>query len=250
MGVGGGAEAPPYCPPGCLRPALEAPAVDPLSGSGRDWRRPPAGRPAPSGMAVRMAVGQAGPQCLTISLAPVGIFLETRRSRVGDCGQGGRMGRKDGKGGRQAGAGRVGGAGGVRESRCPGLGQCLLLAAGRAIHGERPKPFALSGTPTPNGDIWLPAALCPGDRGGRKTSPGPVASPGGFAGGCRPEAGWARQLCPAGFWGWAVELGNGVCSETLGPFPLGRSLKADSGERRVGPGGFRGGHGALQFLWH
>lgn len=61
------------------------------------------GRPALSRMAVGMAVGQSGPPCLTISLAPVGIFLETRRSRAGDGGQGGWMGREDGKRGGRAG---------------------------------------------------------------------------------------------------------------------------------------------------
>lgn len=68
------------------------------------------GRPALSRMAVGMAVGQAGPLCLTISLAPVGVFLDTRRSRAGDGGQGGWMGSGDGKRGGRAGkaAGELG----------------------------------------------------------------------------------------------------------------------------------------------
>lgn len=57
---------------GCCWPAPEAPAVSSFSSSGWDWQSywgvPPSGT----------AVGEAGPQCLTISLAPVGIFLKMR----------------------------------------------------------------------------------------------------------------------------------------------------------------------------
>lgn len=131
---------------------------------------------------------------------------------------------------------------------CLVLGQTLLPAAGESTLGGRSQTFCLRCTLSPSGDIWLPVTLCPGDQRRKRTSPEKAASPGGAAGGCRPDVGWAgpcssalqvlRLVVRVGDWGalgntWALS----ACEE----------CKVSSGERRVGLGGVWGGHGTQVF---
>lgn len=202
----------PHCPPGCPWPAqgpLEStpsPAVD-GTGTVLPGHPPHAGRPS--------GCGPGCASCLTTSLAHVGIFLEMRWSRAGDCGQGGRKGREHGKRGRQAGR-AVGDSAGVGT---PGSWS-LVLAAGDSTLERRPQTLHHCCTPSLSGDIWLPAALCPGDQRRKRTSSGKAASPGGAAGRCRPDVGWAGpcnlalQVSGAGGQSWRL----GCAWKHLGPF--------------------------------
>lgn len=205
------------------------------------------GRPALSRMAVRMAVRQAGPQCLTISLAPVGIFLETRRSRAGDRRQGGWMGREDGKRGRQAGQ-AVGELGewGSHVLGAWGLVKGCCWPRVKPYLGNAPNPLPGFAPPSQVGPSGYQPPSTLGTREGKGPCLGQLPALLDLQAGAGQKLGWALQLCPAGVWGWSVEVRNGACSETLGPFLCVRSLKVGSGERWVGQGGFGGGPGALR----
>lgn len=197
------------CPPGCHWAAPENPGVNPFSKLWTGWHSP-TGRPAPSRMAVRMAVCLAGPPCLTVSLAPVGIFLEMR------CGQGGRTGWEDGNRGRLGGewwAVEEGAGLGKSSSWCLELSQMLLLAMGKAVFEE-------SLNPSPRLSKWahlVSSRPCPGGQGGRRILPGQLPALVDSQVAAGQKLGWALQLCPAGFlagferWGvirntWALSL--------------------------------------------
>lgn len=137
-----------------------------------------------------------------------------RQSRAGDGRQGGRS-----RGRRRRGR-RAGGAWGSQVLGAPCWVKCCSWPRLKPYLVECPKPYALGCTHPPQQDIWIPAALCPGEQGRKRTAPGRAASPGWVRGGCRSEGGQGPPSLRTGSWGWSSQLGTEVCSEnawTLSP---------------------------------
>ena len=81
----------------------------------------------------------------------------------------------------------------------PCAGPDVAVGHWRIPLGGRPQTHCLPCTPSPSGDIWLPAALCPGDQHRKRASPGKTASPGGVrAGASQTLVGLGSAPLPAG----------------------------------------------------
>lgn len=220
-------QRPPPPPTGVSLACPEAPGINPVSSCGRHWCSP-ARHLGPS----RTAVGQAVPPCLTTSLAHVGIFLEMRQSRAGDCGQAG----WEGSTGKEAdGQGRPGAGGGRRwgardaSSWCPVLGQTRPLTDPHL--GKGPKLLA-SLNPLPEGGHLVSRRPLRWGPVKERTSSGKAASLGGAAGGCRPDTGWtgpcgpALRVSEAGGRGWGLR-----CVGTHWALSACEESRVGSGER-------------------
>lgn len=138
--------------------------------------------------------GLAPPRCLTIFLAPAGIFLEMRQ-------RAGRQEPRHGREGRQPGEAGCGEA----EFLVPGAGSDMLLAAARATRGGRPTLWGCSRPPLGQLITSCPLPLGQGERR-------PLLVVGGGASGrCRLEARLGPMALPCKFLGQAFKTGDHVC---------------------------------------